>query len=767
MLTHTLGFPRIGAQRELKKALESYWKGDLKEAELRAVGKELRLKHWEQQSAGGVHLLPVGDFAWYDQMLTTSLMLGNVPARHRESADAPIDLDTLFRVARGRAPTGTPAAAAEMTKWFNTNYHYLVPEFTSPQQEFSISWEQLFEEVEEALTKYDAERVKPVLIGPVTYLYLGKTKSEEPFDRLALLPKLVPVYAEILKRLASKGIQWAQIDEPALVLDLEPAWQTAYTESYALLRDQAGSDVKLLLTTYFESISHHLPLIAALPVDGLHVDACAGDAVPALAHVEKALPASWVLSVGVINGRNIWRGDLQTAHEQLKALAAGSASGRTFWIGTSCSLLHSPVDLEAETRLDAEVRSWLAFAVQKCEELSLLADAVKTDDLAKVSAYSKPVRDRHLSERVVRPEVRDRVAKLTPEETRRAQPFTERWAIQQDKLHLPLWPTTTIGSFPQTAEIRSQRMSFKKGNTDAATYKAQLQEHIAYAVKQQEAMGLDVLVHGEAERNDMVEYFGELLEGFAFTQNGWVQSYGSRCVKPPVIVGDVWRPSAMTVEWTRYAQSLTPLPMKGMLTGPVTILCWSFVREDLSREKVTEQIALAIRDEVCDLEKAGIPVIQVDEPGLREGLPLHHSKWEHYLDWASRAFRVSTSSVQPSTQIHTHMCYAEVNDVMKTIAAMDADSISLEASRSDMELLRAFVDFTYPNGIGPGVYDIHSPNIPTVESIVELLLKASQYLPAQQLWVNPDCGLKTRTWDECREALTNMVTAAKQLRQQA
>ncbi|KAG5471875.1 hypothetical protein CUR178_02539 [Leishmania enriettii] len=759
--THTLGFPRVGEQRELKKALESYWRGDLTEAALRQIGRDLRMRHLQQQSERGVNLLPVGDFAWYDHVLTTSLMLGNVPLRHRAGEDAAADLDTLFRVARGRAPTGTPAAASEMTKWFNTNYHYIVPEFASASAEFILSWTQLFEELEEAKALFDAERLKPVLLGPVTYVYLGKVKGEEPFDRASLLPKLVPVYAEILQRLVAMGVKWVQIDEPALVLELESSWKAAYQQTYRLLRTAIGNDVKLLLTTYFEGVSHHLPLIASLPVNGLHIDLSL-QADSAL-DVERALPADWVLSAGVVNGRNVWRADLLDAYHLVSSLRKQSP-GRAVWIGTSCSLLHSPINLECETALEAEVKEWLAFALQKCGELKLLADAVATESEAAVAEYSAPLRARQHTERVVRKEVRDRVAGLTAADAGRLDPFPQRWLVQQERLKLPLWPTTTIGSFPQTAEVRAQRLAHKKGRTDKETYESQLKEHIAYAIKQQEDIGLDVLVHGEAERNDMVEYFGELLEGFAFTQNGWVQSYGSRCVKPPIIVGDVWRPRPMTVSWAAYAQSLTRRPVKGMLTGPVTILCWSFVREDLSRQSVTEQLALAIRDEVCDLERAGIQVIQVDEPGLREGLPLQRSKWDGYLDWASRSFRVSTSGVASQTQIHTHMCYAEVNDVIRTIAAMDADVISIEASRSDMEPLTSFTDFIYPNGVGPGVYDIHSPNIPTTQSIVDLLLKAAQYLPVRQLWVNPDCGLKTRTWDECRAALHNMVAAAAELR---
>ncbi|KAG5503575.1 hypothetical protein JKF63_05716 [Porcisia hertigi] len=736
--------------------------GKQQELRLRQSGSSLRKQHLQRQSERGVTLLPVGDFAWYDHVLTTSLMLGNVPLRHGADADAPFDLDTLFRVARGRAPTGLSVAASEMTEWFNTNYHYIVPEFTSESAEFRVSWPQLFEELEEAKELFDAKRLKPVLLGPVSYVYLGKVKSEVPFDRVSLLSKLVPVYAEILKRLAASGVEWVQIDEPVLVLELESNWVRAYRDTYHALRTAIGADIKLLLTTYFESVSHHLPLIASLPVNGLHIDLSLQ--MQSALEVERALPADWVLSAGVVNGRNVWRTDLLDAYHLLASLRQQSPPGRAVWIGTSCSLLHSPINLECETELDTEVRGWLAFALQKCGELKLLAEAVVTGSETAVAEYSAPLRARQHTKRVVRKEVRDRVAALTAADARRVDAFPERWRVQQKKLNLPLWPTTTIGSFPQTAELRAQRLAFKKGRTEQSVYESQLKEHIAYAIKQQEDIGLDVLVHGEAERNDMVEYFGELLEGFVFTQNGWVQSYGSRCVKPPIIVGDVCRPRPMTVSWSTYAQSLTQRPVKGMLTGPVTILCWSFVREDLSRQSVTEQLALAIRDEVCDLEHAGIKIIQVDEPGLREGLPLQRSKWDEYLDWASRCFRVSTSGVTSQTQIHTHMCYAEVNDVIRTIAAMDADAISIEASRSDMEPLTSFANFTYPNGVGPGVYDIHSPNIPNTQSIVDLLLKATQYLPVRQLWVNPDCGLKTRTWDECRAALNNMVAAAKELR---
>ncbi|ORC89233.1 5-methyltetrahydropteroyltriglutamate-homocysteine S-methyltransferase [Trypanosoma theileri] len=760
VVTHTLGFPRVGVQRELKKALEAYWAGKEKETGLRATGSELRLRHWKQQMERGVDMIPVGDFHWYDHMLAASLMLNNVPPRH-QSANGIIDIDTLFRIGRGRAPTGTPAAASEMTKWFNTNYHYIVPEFVSPTQNFSFAWPQLLEEVDELLKVCEPRRVKPILVGPVTYLLLGKVKAEEKFDRLSLLPRILPVYVEVLKALASRGIQWVQIDEPTLVLELETPWLSAFKTAYDTLRQQAGNAPKILLTTYFEGIGHNLSTIKELAVDGLHLDLVAGhDDIMA---VEKALPKSWVLSAGVINGRNVWRADLNSIHDKLEALRRSSPH-RALWVGTSCSLLHSPVDLDCETKLDAELKSWLAFALQKCDELSLLCSALSSGAKDQITAYSACVHQHHTSKRVINETVRERVSKLTKDDAQRSLPYLKRAEVQHKLLKLPLWPTTTIGSFPQTPDIRTQRLDFKKGRTTKETYTEQLKDHIKQMVKEQEEIELDVLVHGEPERNDMVEYFGELMSGFVFTENGWVQSYGSRCVKPPIIFGDVSRPAAMTVEWSAYAQSLTQKPMKGMLTGPVTILCWSFPREDLSRKVIAQQLALALREEVNDLQNNGIHVIQVDEPAVREGLPLKKQDWPEYLRWAAEAFKITVALAKPETQIHTHMCYSEVNEIIETIAAMDADVITLEAARSDMELLEAFDNFTYPNEIGPGVYDIHSPNVPTVKAMVELLLKAAQRVPMKRLWVNPDCGLKTRGWPETRASLKNMVEAAKELR---
>ncbi|EOV1696697.1 5-methyltetrahydropteroyltriglutamate--homocysteine S-methyltransferase [Yersinia enterocolitica] len=754
ILNHTLGFPRVGLKRELKKAQESYWAGNSTQEELLNVGRELRARHWQQQQQAGVDLVPVGDFAWYDHVLTTSLLLGNVPERH-QNADGSIDLDTLFRIGRGRAPTGTPAAAAEMTKWFNTNYHYMVPEFQQGQQ-FKLGWTQLLDEVDEALAL--GHKIKPVLLGPVTYLWLGKVKGEQ-FDRLSLLNDILPVYQQVLGELAKRGIEWVQIDEPALVLELPPEWLDAYQPAYQALQGQ----VKLLLTTYFDSIGHNLDIIRALPVQGLHVDVVAGQ--DDIAELNATLPQEWLLSLGVINGRNVWRADLSHWFERLQPLV----NSRPLWLGSSCSLLYSPIDLSEETRLDAEVKSWFAFALQKCAELALLTQALNAPSeakLAELAAYSAPIRARRASSRVHNPQVEQRLAAITAQDIERQQPYEARATAQRKRFNLPAWPTTTIGSFPQTTEIRGLRLDFKQGRLDGKNYRTGISEHIKQAIAEQERLGLDVLVHGEAERNDMVEYFGEHLDGFVFTQNGWVQSYGSRCVKPPVIIGDISRPEAITVEWAKYAQSLTDKPVKGMLTGPVTILCWSFPREDVSRETIAKQIALALRDEVEDLEKAGIGIIQIDEPALREGLPLRRTDWQAYLQWAVDAFKLNAAVAQNDTQIHTHMCYCEFNDIMDSIAALDADVITIETSRSDMELLESFEDFAYPNEIGPGVYDIHSPNVPSVEWIEALLRKAAQRIPAERLWVNPDCGLKTRGWPETRQALANMVLAAQRLREE-
>lgn len=758
-LAHSLGFPRIGRDRELKKAQEAFWKGELNEAGLRDVGRELRQVHWDLQKNAGIDLLPVGDFAWYDQVLSHSLMFGVIPERFRPH-DGKATLHTLFSMARGVSNTCCGEGhAQEMTKWFDTNYHYLVPEFSVDQQ-FQLGWEQLFEETEEA--RVLGHNVKPVIIGPLTYLWLGKTKGAD-FDKLDLLDRLLPLYGQIFARLAALGVEWVQIDEPILVLDLPQDWKNAFERAYNQIQ---RDPLKKLLATYFRGLEENLGLAANLPVDGLHIDLVrAPDQYPTILD---RLPAYKVLSLGVVNGRNVWRCDLQNALATLRH--AHERLGDRLWVAPSCSLLHSPVDLGREDQLDAELKSWLAFAVQKCEEVAVLAQAVSEPEAPQVLralAQSRSVQtSRAASPRIHKPEVQTRVAAITAKDAQRQSPFAQRIAKQRGKLDLPLFPTTTIGSFPQTAAIRLARQAYKQGKLSAADYTDAMHTEIRHAVEIQERLGLDVLVHGEAERNDMVEYFAEQLDGYAFTRFGWVQSYGSRCVKPAVIFGDLSRPQAMTVEWICYAQGLTDKVMKGMLTGPVTMLMWSFAREDVSREVQARQLALAIRDEVNDLEAAGIKIVQIDEAAFREGLPLRRAQWPAYLHWASEAFRLCASGVRDETQIHTHMCYSEFNDVIESIAAMDADVITIETSRSDMELLEAFEAFAYPNDIGPGVYDIHSPRIPDVSEMVGLLRKAAQRIPVERLWVNPDCGLKTRGWPETEAALVHMVSAARQLRKE-
>ncbi|WP_105171241.1 5-methyltetrahydropteroyltriglutamate--homocysteine S-methyltransferase [Pseudoalteromonas sp. T1lg24] len=749
---HNLGFPRIGKKRELKKAVEAYWRNESSLTELQERGQAIRKDNWQLQQSQGVELLPVGDFAWYDHVLSTSLLFGVVPTRHQNETQT-VDLDTLFRIGRGRAPTGCACAASEMTKWFNTNYHYIVPELTE-NQTFEISFTELFDQVKEAQAL--GHQVKPVLVGPVTYLHLAKTVGE--FDKLALLPRLLTAYQHVLSELADLGVEWVQIDEPILALELTPEYLYALTASFNKLQ---GQGVKLLLATYFGSVENYLADIATYPVDGVHFDLVAE--AQDIEKINERIAKDKVLSLGVINGRNIWKADLEAVYNQIQSLVS---SREHVWLAPSCSLLHTPVDLALETTLDGEIKSWLAFAKQKGHELSLLKQALLSGDVTSLIDYSAPVKARAKSLRVNDAAVKLRLDSLTKQDGERTSPFAKRQLVQKQALGLPILPTTTIGSFPQTTAIREARRDFKAGNISEADYTAQMQNEISYAVAQQEAVDLDVLVHGEAERNDMVEYFGELLEGFAFTQFGWVQSYGSRCVKPPVIWGDISRKHPMTVNWTEYAQSLTNKQMKGMLTGPVTILFWSFIRDDLDKPTIANQIALALRDEVVDLEKAGINIIQIDEPAFREGLPLKASKWQNYLNWAAYAFRVSASGVSDSTQIHTHMCYAEFNDIIAAIADMDADVITIETSRSNMELLNAFEDFDYPNEIGPGVYDIHSPNIPEVTWIKQLMKEAAKKVPVERLWINPDCGLKTRGWQETQAALKNMVTAAKELRQE-
>ena len=753
--THSLGFPRIGSQRELKFSLEKYWKGELPSAELLRVAEDLRRQAWTRQLR--LDWAPVGDFSLYDHVLDTSVLLGNMPERARALGGEP--LDAYFRVARGRAAgeTGAGVPAGEMTKWFDTNYHYIVPEFDVASR-FQLDAQRLLDQVREARAL--GVRAKPVLVGPLTYLWLGKAKDGS--DRLDLLPDLLPVYRQLLDLLARDGAQWVQIDEPALVTELSPPWQAAYRTAYQAL---AGAGPKLLLTTYFGRLGEHLGLVSELPVDGVHLDMVSAPGEVTL--LGALLPNDRVLSLGVVSGRNIWRADLGALLDLLEPIH--ERLGDRLWLAPSCSLLHVPVDLAVEKELDPELASWLAFATQKLEEVRVLGTALnhgRDAVLAPLAASKSALASRRRSPRVNNAEVQEAVRGLRGEMGRRKSGSEERAASQQAALNLPPFPTTTIGSFPQTAEIRKARSEYRAGKLDRAAYTARMQAEIDHAVRQQEELGLDVLVHGEAERNDMVEYFGEQLDGYAFSEQGWVQSYGSRCVKPPILFGDISRPRPMTVEWIRYAQSKTQKPMKGMLTGPVTILNWSFVRDDVPRSVASYQLSLAIRREVLDLERAGVRIIQIDEAALREGLPLRRSDWPDYLSWAVDSFRIAANGVADGTQIHTHMCYSEFNDIIESIAAMDADVITIETSRSDMELLDAFDAFEYPNQIGPGVYDIHSPNVPSEEQIVALMKKAAEKIPAARLWVNPDCGLKTRSWAEVVPALRNMVRAAERLRRE-
>jgi 5-methyltetrahydropteroyltriglutamate--homocysteine methyltransferase len=758
--SHNLGFPHLGAARELKRATEGYWSGKVSQADLLKTGAALRERHWRLQRDAGIDLVPSNDFSFYDRVLDTCTLVGAVPKRYGWTG-GPVDLDTYFAMARGVQAGGRDVTAMEMTKWFDTNYHYIVPEF-DPGQTFRLSSAKPVDEFLEA--KALGIETKPVLIGPVTFLLLGKTKTAR-FDRLALLDALLPVYADVLSRLAAAGARWVQLDEPCLALDRTPAEREAFARAYRFLADRAPK-VKLLVATYFGALDDNLATALELPVAGLHVDAVrTGERLAALL---QAWPAGGgregkVLSLGVIDGRNIWKADLGAALRQLED-ALERAGAAQLWVAPSCSLLHVPIDLDLERRLDSELKGWLAFAKQKLVEVATLSRALREGRESVATALEgneRVLAGRRISRRIHNPAVKQRARGVTEHDMRRVSPFAER---RRKQIRLPLFPTTTIGSFPQTAEVRAARKQLHDGKLTASGYDAFIAEQITRTLKLQEELGLDVLVHGEFERNDMVEYFGEQLEGFAFTEHGWVQSYGTRYVKPPIIYGDVSRPKAMTVRWTTFAQSKTARPVKGMLTGPVTILQWSFVRDDQPRAETAKQLALAIRDEVKDLEAAGIRVIQIDEPALREGLPLRRAEWPAYLEWAVNAFRLATAGVSDAIQIHTHMCYSEFNDVIRVIEKMDADVISIENARSGSELLEGFKEYRYPNEIGPGVYDIHSPRVPTTAEIVQALKRMQEVLDDRQIWVNPDCGLKTRGWEETLAALRNLVHAARQLR---
>jgi len=765
----TLGTPRIGPRRELKFALESYWTGKSTEAQLLEAAAGLRTANWARQKSLGATVIPSNDFSLYDHVLDTSVMVGAIPDVYAWTT-GPVPLHTYFAMARG-APNGehdascphsNPAQGApaqEMTKWFDTNYHYMVPEFHKGQI-FRLSSRKPIEEYEEA--KGLGYQTRPVLIGPVTFLKLGKS-ADPSFNPLSLLDRLLPVYVDVLRELVARGAEWVQLDEPCLVLDLDEISRKSLLRAYSYFAKEVPA-LKVMLATYFGTIGGNLDTALALPVSGLHVDLVRG--ADPLNAIVAGIRNDLVLSLGVVDGRNVWRSNLSALVDQLAPTVAKLGTDRV-QIAPSCSLLHVPIDLGLETDLDSDVKSWLAFSVQKIKELATLGRALAGDraGVADVLAASKNAAlAREQSPKIHNADVARRMAAIDQTKRYRCSPFAKRAEAQRARFALPAFPTTTIGSFPQTAEVRNARACHAKGGLSNAQYEQFLREETARAVLWQENIGLDVLVHGEFERNDMVQYFGEQLSGFAFTKHGWVQSYGSRYVRPPILFGDVSRSKPMTVEWWRYAQSLTNKPMKAMLTGPVTILNWSFVRDDIRRSDACRQLAVAIRDEVLDLEEAGATIIQIDEAALREGLPLRKSQWRSYLDWAVDSFRICSSGAADETQIHTHMCYSEFNDIIDAIAAMDADVISIETSRSKMELLDAFKNYKYPNEIGPGVYDIHSPRVPGKDEMKDLITLARQRLSDSQLWINPDCGLKTRRWEEVLPALVNMVAAARELR---
>ena len=752
-----LGFPRMGPDRELKKALESYWSGKTTEADLLKVASERREQNWKLQKDLGIDFIPSNDFSLYDQVLDMTVLLGAIPPRFKHRGGN-VSLDTYFAMARGAQKDGIDVAAEEMTKWFDTNYHYIVPTLEE-NQGFALSSDKPFAEYREA--KKLGIETRPVIIGPITYLLSGKMNNSTK-SPLSLLDNILPVYAEILQKFKEEGAEWVQIDEPFLVMDLNDEEKAAYQRAYETLALSTPA-LKKMIATYFGDLAENLAVASSLPVHALHVDV-----VRTPEQLENVLDAvdGMDLSVGIVDGRNIWRNDLESSLKILERAVETEGADRII-VAPSCSLLHTPYDLDNEEKMDSEIKNWLAFAKQKTAEIATLTKGLKEgrDSIkAELEASNAAVSSRKTSSKIHDKAVQEREAAITDAMSHRTSSYKERAEKQRKILNLPTFPTTTIGSFPQTPEVRKTRAGYRKGTVSEADYKKFMNEEIERVVRYQEEVDIDVLVHGEAERNDMVEYFGEQLEGYVFSQKGWVQSYGSRCVKPPIIFGDVSRPKPMTVDWTTYAQSLTDREMKGMLTGPVTILQWSFVRDDQSNEKTCRQIALAIRDEVVDLETAGIKIIQIDEPAIREGLPLRRKDWKAYLDWSVECFRISASGVKDETQIHTHMCYSEFNDIIEAVGNMDADVISIETSRSKMELLDVFTNYKYPNEIGPGVYDIHSPRIPTKDEMIELLNLAKKDLDISQIWVNPDCGLKTRKWEEVKPALKLMVKAAKELR---
>lgn len=751
IFNHILGFPRIGFKRELKIAQEMYWSKKISKSELKKIGKKIRIKNLKTQKKMGVDYLSVGDFSWYDHVLSTSMMLGNIPKRFLNYNDK-INIDTLFYIARGVSIDKKSTNPSEMTKWFNTNYHYIVPEFTKDSV-FSFSWKQLLNEVDEALLI--SKNIKPIILGPMTYLWLGKT-YEKKFNRLDLLDNILKVYKKILFSLKSKGIQWVQIDEPILSIDLSLEWKKKFLYSYNYLY----GNMKLLLATYFGNVSHNLDIIKNLSVQGIHLDLVSSKYN--LLDLHKNFSQDQVISLGVVNGRNIWKTDLLKYYFSIKKILKYR---KNIWIGSSCSLIHVPVDIDQEKRIKTELTVLFSFAVQKCYELYLLTNALNTNKIDLLESWVLPLFSyNNVLKKEKDKNIKNKILDLNKNYYNRKNSYKVRYLKQKNKLKLPKLPITTIGSFPQTKKIRELRSKFRSKLISKKKYEEKIFKIIKYNITQQDNLDIDVLVHGEPERNDMVEYFGENLKGFLFTDYGWVQSYGSRCVKPPIIYSDILRTHPITLKWIKYAQSLTKKPVKGMLTGPVTILLWSFPREDISYQEIAKQIALALKEEICDLEKNGINIIQIDEPALREGLPLRNIDKKKYLFWAINSFKLSVSDVKDSTQIHTHMCYCEFNDIIQSISDLDADVITIETARSNMEILDCFKNFKYPNSIGPGFYDIHSPNIPRKKDIIKLIKKSIKIISIKKLWINPDCGLKTRTWLEVKQALKNLVLATKKIR---
>ena len=756
------GFPRIGPRRELKFATEGYWKGDTSEEELNQVAADLRRRNWALMDDAGVDLIPSGDFSLYDHMLDATVMVGAVPARYGHNG-GPVRLETYFSMARGRQGAGQDVVAMEMTKWFNTNYHYIVPEL-GPDTSFTLSSDKPISHYLEA--KHQGVETVPVLVGPVTFLLLSKPAPEvdDGFDPLTLLPAILPIYEEVIGRLGAEGAEWVQLDEPAFASDRTPSDLEALSTAYRRLSAVEGRP-KILVKTYFDHVGYAFGVLKDLPVEGVGLDFVAGGENERLVAEHGGL-GDKVLFAGVVNGRNIWINDYRRSLDLIERLKA--AAGEVV-VSTSCSLQHVPVDLSLETDLDPEISGWLAFAVQKVQELVTVTRGLNEGPESiseELAANESTLKARRSSPRSVNPQVRRRVAELTGKDYVRSSTYSERAALQQAELNLPLFPTTTIGSYPQTDEIRRARAMLRSGAITREQYVEEMKREVERVIRFQERLDIDVLVHGEPERNDMVQYFAEQMDGYLFTTNGWVQSYGTRYVRPPVIYGDVSRPRPMTLEWLKYAQSLTDRPVKGMLTGPVTMLVWSFVRDDQPWEDTCIQLALAIRDEVNDLEAAGFQVIQVDEAALREGMPLRAERAREYLEWAVRCFRLATAGVADKTNIQMHMCYSEFGDIIDAIDKLDADVALIEAARSNMELLDDFANAGYGRAVGPGVYDIHSPRVPSVDEMAEKLRVAASKLDRRWIWVNPDCGLKTRGWAETEPSLKNMVQAAAQVRKE-